>query len=203
MVVSMNKVTRIPQPFAYLRDKEYVVFDTQTTGLSPSAEICEICIMDGLTGKLLLNTLVKPVNPIQEGAMRIHGITEEMVEDAPTWGVISQAVRRLAKGKVGVAYNAQFDIDMLVQSSNAMGEIVDPLFNFEGYFCAMREYAKRAKIYHTARSAANQIKLSKACEYEEIDIPSQRHRAFAEAQLTHQLVKQILIKNEQEIQQYV
>jgi len=189
---SVNNVIKIPQPFEYLLDKEFVVFDTETTGLGPTAEICEICMMDGHTGKLLLNTLVKPVNPIQEGAMRIHGITEEMVENAPTWDIISQAVRYVAQGKIGVAYNAQFDINMLIQSSNARGEIVDPLFNFDGYFCAMQEYSKRAKLYDIMRNSAKWIKLVVACEMEKIEVPSNTHRAHTDTYLTRELIAKIL-----------
>jgi DNA polymerase-3 subunit epsilon len=198
----MKNIIRLPQAFEYLQNKEYVVFNTKTTGLGLTAEICEICVIDGKTGDTLLNTLVKPVNPIQEGARRSHGITEQMVEDAQSWGVVSKAVRRVAAGKLGVAYNAQFNIDMLVQSSNARGEIVDPLFNFKGYFCAMQEYSKRAKSYHQVRTDTNRLKLRQACEYEEIDTPEILHRAYAVTNLTHHLVQKILMKNEQEAQQY-
>ena len=37
-----------------------VILDTETTGLSAHDEICEVSVIDALTGQPLLDTLIKP-----------------------------------------------------------------------------------------------------------------------------------------------
>ncbi|MGH1280407.1 3'-5' exonuclease [Bacillus basilensis] len=63
---------------------QFVILDTETTGLTQRDQIIEICVND-LTGKILLNPLVKPTINIPAEAASIHGITNEMVDDAPSW----------------------------------------------------------------------------------------------------------------------
>lgn len=61
----------------------------------------------------IVNTLVKPTIPIPEDAIAIHGITDEMVKDAPNFcEVYPQIVAALA-GKEVLIYNANFDIRIL------------------------------------------------------------------------------------------
>ncbi|WP_374188802.1 exonuclease domain-containing protein, partial [Shewanella morhuae] len=47
------------------------------------SEIVEISIIDAVSGEILLDTLVKPVGVIPDDVIAIHGITNEMVADAP------------------------------------------------------------------------------------------------------------------------
>ncbi len=66
--------------------KDYVVFDLETTGLSPETdEIIEISGLKVRNGKVMENftTLVNPDRPIPYSATRINGITDEMVQSAP------------------------------------------------------------------------------------------------------------------------
>ena len=74
---------------------DYVVLDTETTGLDEDAEIVEIAIVDS-TGKVLLDTLVKPSKPLPVycEASEIHGITNEMLVNAPNWQDIYEKVSR-------------------------------------------------------------------------------------------------------------
>ena len=59
--------------------------DTETTGLSPSRgdRIVELAVVDD-AGCPVINTLVNPERDIPWDAVRIHGITDEMVAQAPT-----------------------------------------------------------------------------------------------------------------------
>lgn len=66
--------------------KDYVVFDLETTGLSPEMdEIIEISGIRVREGKAVeeFSTLVNPGRPIPSGASRVNGITDRMVRDAP------------------------------------------------------------------------------------------------------------------------
>lgn len=65
---------------------DYVVFDIETTGLRPdSDQICEIAAI-GVSGGLPLgtfSTLVSIEGAMPEGAGRVNGITDGMLEGAP------------------------------------------------------------------------------------------------------------------------
>ena len=58
-----------------------VYLDAETTGLHESDEIVELAIIDDDDGKILLNTLVKPiVHTYWPKAQRVHGISPTDVE---------------------------------------------------------------------------------------------------------------------------
>lgn len=65
---------------------DYVVFDLETTGLSPETDtIIEISAVKVKKGKVegSFSTLVNPGRRIPAAASRVNGITDEMVADAP------------------------------------------------------------------------------------------------------------------------
>ena len=69
-----------------LYTKDYVVFDLETTGLSPEEdEIIEISGIRVRDGKPVeeFSTLVDPGRPIPHAASRVNGITDRMVQGAP------------------------------------------------------------------------------------------------------------------------
>jgi DNA polymerase-3 subunit epsilon len=71
--------------------------------------------LDGITH---LNSLVKPVYPIPSDATKIHGITNEMVANAPAWPVVCMRMMRvLAIRPILVIYNEQYDLRLINQSS--------------------------------------------------------------------------------------
>lgn len=93
----------------------FVILDTETTGLETDAEIVQLAIIDH-TGAVLLDTLIKPTQPIPRIATSIHGITDAMVADAPTFEDIFDLLLMAVGGKRCVIYNADYDLRMLHQS---------------------------------------------------------------------------------------
>ena len=67
-----------------LLDSNPVYLDTETTGLHQSAEVIEIGIIDD-QGNIFIEQRIRPRGNIDPGAQRMHGITLEMLADAPTW----------------------------------------------------------------------------------------------------------------------
>ena len=69
-----------------LYTRDYVVFDLETTGLSPEAdemiEISGIRVREGKAAEEF-STLVNPGRPIPYAASRVNGITDRMVREAP------------------------------------------------------------------------------------------------------------------------
>src|SRR5690242_7352955 len=66
--------------------------DTETAGGRAGPQsLIEVAVIGG-DGAVLIDTLVDPGRPIDPFTMRIHGISDEMVEGAPTWDEVAPAV---------------------------------------------------------------------------------------------------------------
>lgn len=169
--------------------KNYVIVDTETTGLGPDARIVEIAIID-CRGHTLLSTLVNPLCEIPVEATVIHGITNEMVADAPTWANILPQVVELI-GEHWIAYNAQFDDRMIEQSSSHVPECDFPILL--GYpECAMELYAEFNGEWDDFRRKYKWKKLTEAAEA--LDVPpisGAHHRAFHDCLLTRNVIRAI------------
>lgn len=127
-------------------DENAVVLDTETTGLW-NAEIVDIAVID-MSGKPLLNTLVKPKNSIPAGATEIHGITNEMVAEAPTWPEVWEQLHPILKDKTVLIYNEEFDIRVMKESffvweeelEDRVDEAIELIDELDSH-CVMKAYA--------------------------------------------------------------
>jgi len=95
------------------REVTLIAFDTETSGKYPlSSEICEIAAVKWRGGEVVetFETLIKPSKPMGAEVIAIHGITNEMVENAPS---ISQKIAEFhsfIQGAVVVAHHSPFDL---------------------------------------------------------------------------------------------
>lgn len=98
------------------RTAPFVVIDVETTGLEPARDrICEVGALRLVGGceEARFHSLVHPGCPMPEGALRTHGITDEMLRDAPPFVRIAADLRRFLSGSILVAQNAEFDLAFL------------------------------------------------------------------------------------------
>ena len=102
---------KLTRPIAFI--------DLETTGINITTDrIVELAIVkispDG--SKLVKRKLVNPLMPIPESSSAIHGITDEMVKDAPSFKQISNEVKQFIEGADLGGYNSnRFDIPMLLE----------------------------------------------------------------------------------------
>lgn len=78
--------------------KDYVVFDLETTGLSPDyneiINIGGLLVQNGVVTQEF-NTLVKPRKAIPQEIIQLTGITNEAVQNAPSINVACQNYNRI------------------------------------------------------------------------------------------------------------
>lgn len=98
------------------------VLDTETTDLH--GRVCEVAVVDAATGEVLLDTLVNPGVPIEPGAQDVHGITDEMVADAPTFDQVWPQLLAATEGRFVLAYNCEYDQGVVVAHARELG--LDP-----------------------------------------------------------------------------
>ena len=110
-----------------LADLHYTVFDTETTGLEPSAgdEIISLGAVRIVNARLLKNEvfeqLVNPQRPVSAASTRIHGIEAKALAGQPTIGEVLPQFQHFCEDTVLVAHNAAFDMRFLELKEAATG----------------------------------------------------------------------------------
>jgi len=129
----------------------YVVIDVETTGLEPSDRICSAGIIAGETTHY---ELVHPGKKIPPQASAIHHITNEMVQEAPSFGqsAIYDTIASLnIPENILISHNAPFELSMLQKEGIAwQGSVIDTLKcaqslmdDLEGYALQFLRYELR------------------------------------------------------------
>jgi DNA polymerase-3 subunit epsilon len=117
---------------------DWVALDLETTGLDGDIEIVEIAILSP-TGKVLLESLVRPVRSIPPEAIAIHGITDAMVAYAPTLPAIHAAIAAAIRDREVLVYNVAYDRPVLGGVCERHGL---PRLVAKRWTCAMEWYAQ-------------------------------------------------------------
>lgn len=111
-----------------------IILDTETTDLD--GYVVQLAAID-LNGGVVFDSLINPLVDISPEAQAVHGITAEMLRDAPTFSDVSELLRPLLS-QVVLVYNADFDKAVLKREFDRMGDDVQ----FAGWLCVMRLYTQ-------------------------------------------------------------
>jgi len=164
-----------------------VYLDTETTGTGPLAEIIEIAVVDQ-DGSVLLESLVKPKGTIEPDAIRVHGITPDKVQSAPTWKDFWPKVETILAGRQVGVYNSEFDLRMLKQSHQKYW--LNWQLPEENFFCIMKLYARFYGEWDARRGSYRWQSLDQAGRQCRIPLPNS-HRAKDDALLARALLQHI------------
>ena len=123
--------------------KPLAVIDLECTGMNLSTDrIVEIAIVKILPDgrKMVKRKLINPEIPIPPAISEIHGITDDMVKDAPTFRQVANEIRQFIDNADLAGYNSnRFDIPMLVE------EFLRVSLEFD---CSNRKLLDVQKIFH-------------------------------------------------------
>ncbi len=123
-----------------LADPNTVIIDLESTGIlrqDPNTEIVQLSVIN-TAGRPILTMMLKPDRPMGEEVQAIHGITNEMVQDKPFFLQVAKVISAYLEGKHVVAYNADFDIALLMHLYDKYQE---PRPKLAAASCAMDQYS--------------------------------------------------------------
>lgn len=99
--------------------------DLETTGINIGTDkIVEIAIVKILTdgSRQVKRKLINPQMPIPQSSTDVHGITNEMVKDAPTFKQVANEIKQFLDNCDLGGYNSnRFDIPMLIEEFHRAG----------------------------------------------------------------------------------
>ena len=188
----------------WLQRHDYVVWDTETTGLDEDSKIVSIGIVSK-SGDVLVDSLINPGEHIPSDATGIHGVTDEMVAYAPTFAELYPQIRNALRGKVWVIYNKSYDIPRLeYECERYYLPVIKPLIDYktslrgfrdigkEMTFCMMMAFAEKYGEWHDYFENYKWQSLTTAAKYYGIQIEN-AHNALADAKMTLELVRHMAL----------
>jgi len=103
-----------------------ILLDTETTGLEPEQghRIIEIGCVEMENRKLTGRHYHQYINPdreVEEGAIEVHGITNEFLADKPRFAQIAQEFYEFVKGADLIIHNAPFDVGFINHEFKLLG----------------------------------------------------------------------------------
>jgi DNA polymerase-3 subunit epsilon len=163
---------------------DWVVIDTETTGLDKVRDVpIQVAVVAG-DGTVLLDTLIAPREGAPHGAEHIHGISQAMLADAPAFGDVRGKLLDALKDKRVLAWNAVFDENMI---RNANGRRKERPASFRGWMCAMEAYA----MYRRGYSFGRRVALAQACAEMGVEVAAAAHSAVGDCLRVVEIVKRM------------
>ncbi len=165
-----------------LSEVEFVVLDTETTGLRPGPDrVIELAGVRLRGGKTIdtFQSLINPGRRIPPFIAQFTGITSEMVRDAPGAQMVLPDFQRFIDGTVLVGHNLSFDLGFLSYETKLLGDIFPP----DGLdtIPLARRFLPGLKRFKLDLVAAH------------LQIPAtNRHRAMGDAEVTASIFLRIL-----------
>jgi len=158
-----------------------IVLDTETTGLEPAEghRIIEIGCVELVDRRLTRNNFhqyLRPDREIDQGAVQVHGITDEFLRDKPRFDDIAEDFIGYVRGAELIIHNAPFDVGFLNHELSRWREDAEPIDTL----CRITDTLVMARSLHPGQRNS----LDALCKRYEVD-NSQRdlHGALLDAEI--------------------
>lgn len=158
-----------------------VVLDTETTGLEPSEghriiEIGCVELVDRIPSGRHYHQYLCPDREIDEGALAVHGISNEFLKDSPRFGSVANDFLEFVRGAELIIHNAPFDVGFIDHELAMLG----PQWGRVEDYCSVLDTLRLARELHPGQKNS----LDALCKRYEVD-NSQRelHGALLDAEI--------------------
>jgi len=158
-----------------------IVLDTETTGLEPSQghRIIEIGCVELVNRRLTgrhYHQYLQPDREIDEGAIEVHGISNEFLADKPRFADVVDDFLEFVRGAELVIHNAPFDVGFLDHELGLLPENPGPL----GRHCTVLDTLALARKKHPGQKN----NLDALCKrYEVNNAHRELHGALLDAEI--------------------
>lgn len=158
-----------------------IVLDTETTGLEPAEghRIIEIGCVEMVNRRLTGNNFhhyLQPDREIDDGAIEVHGITNEFLADKPRFSEVAQEFLDYIKGAQLVIHNAAFDVGFIDHEFAKLGRGIGKTEDH----CAVLDTLLLARKMHPGQRNS----LDALCKRYEIDNSHRElHGALLDAEI--------------------
>lgn len=157
-----------------LIDTDYVVYDIETTGLSPvKNKIIEIGAVKVSGGRIVgrYSTFVNPEEPIPYEITKLTSITDDDVRDADPIALVMPRFLDFCEGCVWVAHNAEFDVNFVKAKCKELGIPQDPV------------YVDTFPLARVQMTGHARFRLDDVAKYYKVEL-GHHHRAVDDAECT-------------------
>ncbi len=176
------KFTNITSKSNYNKLGNFVVLDTETTGLHASSDrIIEVSAIRFRNWKpeMLFTTLINPEKKINSFIESLTGINDDMLKDAPHFCQIIESLSSFVGTDNVVGHNLLFDIKFLFK-------------NGYNIFLNKRKYFDTLELSRRTFSNLDNYKLDTICDYYGIRDNDSSHRSSSDSYATALLFKKIV-----------
>lgn len=109
-----------PGSYYHLGIDDFVIIDTETTGLKSDDEVIELAVVD-VKGNTLYHSLFKPYKEISKGAAMVNHISMDMLENQPDFADEWENIKASVGGKKILCHNTPFDRGKIVNTLDIHG----------------------------------------------------------------------------------
>ncbi len=157
---------------------EFVVLDSETTGLGTPIDFVEVGVVSS-RGEPLFDSLVCPSCPIEPGASRVHGYTAQSLAGERHFLEAYPDLLDVLWAKRVIVYNAPYDRRVWDAAVGRLGARAALAGHLPPWECAMRAFA----AYVGERTKRGGYKYQK--------LPGGDHTAIGDARATLRLIERM------------
>lgn len=109
------------------KHERLICLDTETTGLDPKTgdrivEIGAVEIINDLPTGRKLHLYINPQRDVPQEAVKVHGLTNEFLDDKPTFSEVADEFIAFIGDSKMVIHNAKFDIEFIDEELRKIGK---------------------------------------------------------------------------------